>query len=122
MIPGSDLLDQALSVIASSTVQYFRATGRSLNNIGQYVTVYADPVDLLGSFQPVAKSLYQNLGLDFQKSYFNFFTSNNVIDLNRDISADQLSFNNVRYQVESATPWYAIDGWVEVRCVGIATS
>ena len=42
MIPGSNLLNMALSVIAKQTVAYYQANGRALNAVGQYVTTFND--------------------------------------------------------------------------------
>lgn len=117
MIPGSNLLDDALSVIASQTITYYRMTGRTLNDIGQDVTAYAPGISIDGSLQPVPRTLYEKLGLNLQNSYYTFYTSNNVLDVARDVSGDQFEFNGSRYQVESNNDWYAQDGWKGVLCV-----
>jgi hypothetical protein len=120
MIPGSNLLNMALTIIAKQTISYTRAIGRTVNNIGQYVTNYASPVNIVGSFQPVPRAMYELYGLDFQKSYFTFYSSNDLIDIQRDVSADQISFNSQTYQCLSSNDWFAIDGWVGILCVLIS--
>lgn len=122
MIPGSNLLNAALTVIAKQTVTYYRSTGRALNNVGQDVTTYAAGVSAMGSFQPVPRKLYTAYGLDLQKSYFTFYVSSNVIDVERDVSGDQIAFNGRRFQCESNNDWYAIDGWKGVLCVDIGAN
>ena len=122
MIPGQNLLNMALTVIARQTITYYQYTGRALNNVGQDVTTYADPVSMVGSLQPVPRQLYAQWGLDLQKSYYTFYTSNNILDIRRDVSADQFAFNNQRYQVESNNDWYAQDGWKGVLCVLIGAN
>lgn len=117
MIPGSNLLNQALSVIASQTINYYQASGRSLNSVGQDITTYNPVQEIQGSFQPVQRSLYAAYGLDLQKSYFNFYVSTDVLDVQRDISGDQIAFQGLRYQCESSTPWFGIDGWNAILCV-----
>ena len=62
---------------------------------------------------------FVHLGLDFAKSYAYFFISRNFIDLNRDVSADQLGFQGRRYQIQSNTKWYHIDGWLQILSVDI---
>jgi hypothetical protein len=116
-IPGSDLLNAALGLIASQEVGYYKYVSRSLNSVGQYVSVFEPLDNIRGSFQPVPKNLYQILGLDLQKAYYNFYVSKNLLDLSRNITADQLSFNGKRFTVESATDWYVIDGWKALLCV-----
>jgi hypothetical protein len=117
MIPGANVLNMALTVIAKQTIIYYRSLGRALNNVGQEVTSYDSGVTLLGSFQPVPRNLYNQFGLDLQKSYFTFYVSANLIDLGRDVSGDQIVFNSLRYQCESNNDWYDIDGWKGVLCV-----
>ena len=58
-------------------------------------------------------------GLDLQKDYYTFYTSNDVLDIQRDVSGDQLIFNGKRYQVESNNDWYPMDGWKGIICVYI---
>lgn len=122
MIPGQNILNMALTVIAKQTVTYLQANGRRLNAIGQDITDYMNPKLIKGSFQPIQKNLYQSLGLDFQKSYFNFFVSKDVIDIRRDFSSDQLIFGNQLFQCLSCTEWIGVDGWVQVLCEYVGTN
>lgn len=121
-VPGSNLLNQAFTVIARQTVNYYANTGRTTNSIGLDVTAYASVITLRGSFQPVPRKLYQQYGLDLQKSYYTFYCSANILDVARGVSGDQINFNGIRYQVESANDWFAMDGWVGVLCVQVALS
>lgn len=118
-VPGSNILNQAFRLIAKSVVQYYEALDRPLNDVGQNVTEYTPAVPMPGSWQAVPRRLYETLGLDFQKSYFNFYTSNDVVDIGRDVSADQIEFQGRRFQCESATEWYGIDGWVVILCIDV---
>lgn len=118
-IPGSNLLNAALTVIAKQSLIYYRATGRTLNDVGQDVTTYAPGVVVLGSFQPVPRTLYAQFGLDLQKDYFTFYVSKDVIDVGRDVSGDQLAYFDERFQCESNNDWYRADGWKGILCVKI---
>lgn len=118
-VPGSNLLRQALSVIASQCFQYFAFTGRTTNDIGQDVAQYATPTTLRGSVQPVPRSMYQTYGLDFQQNYLNVYVSRSLLDIARDVSGDQIAFQGKRYQCVSKTPWYGIDGWDAILCVEV---
>ena len=119
MIPGANLLNMALTIISKQTIQYYRYLSRASNSVGQYVSTYAAPVNIVGSWQPVPRNLYQVYGLDLQKDYFTFYTSNDVLDLARDISGDQVAFMGSRYQCESNNDWYKLDGWKGILCVKI---
>lgn len=115
-IPGQDLLEDALSIIESQSIIYYKASSRVLNDVGQYVTTYAPGTNIYGSFQPVPKNLYQQYGLDLQKTYYTFYTSNDIIDVQRDVSNDQIVFNGTRFNCESNNDWYAMDRWKGILC------
>lgn len=119
MIPGSNVLNMAFRVIAKSTVTYYQFVSRALNSVGQDVVTYNAPISLMGSFQPVQRKLYEALGLDFQKSYYYFYVSSELLDITRDVSGDQLTFNGRLFQCESNTEWFQIDGWNQVLCCDI---
>lgn len=122
MIPGSNILQAALQVIARSSFCYYAFESRTPNAVGQDVTTYAAPVTLQGSVQPVPRSLYQQYGLDFQRNYVNVYVSQTVLDVTRDVSGDQILFNGRTYQCVSVTPWSAIDGWSAVLCVQVPSA
>ena len=121
-VPGMNLLNMALTVIQRQSVQYYQYDGRTLNAVGQDVTTYLAPVTKVGSWQPIPRHLYEQLGLDLQKNYFNFYTSNDVLDVQRDVSGDQIVFEGSKYQCESNTEWYKLDGWKGVLCVYIGAA
>lgn len=100
MIPGANILNMALTIIAKQTVIYYKYLSRSVNAVGQNVTLYDLPMNVVGSWQPVPRNLYMVYGLDLQKEYFTFYTSNDLLDIQRDVSGDQLVFGGQRYQVE----------------------
>lgn len=117
MIPGSNILNLALSVIARAPFDYYAFTSRSVNELGQYQANYAAPVPLTGSVQPVPRTLYEQYGLDFQKNYLLFYVSQLVIDVQRDVSGDLMNFGGNTYQCLSNVNWFAMDGWVCVLAV-----
>lgn len=121
IVPGSNILAAALSIIAPSKFQYLQFDNRTLNSIGLNVTNYKAPVNATGSIQPVARNLYTNMGLDFQKNYWNFYVPQNTIDVNRDVSGDQAIFQGQRFQFLSKTPWFGVDGWNAVLAVEVPT-
>lgn len=118
-IPGSNLLNSALSIIAKLPFQYCQFTGRTTNGIGLDVATYAQPVNLSGSVQPVPRSMYQAYGLDFQCNYINVYVSQAITDIARDVSGDQIVFQGNTYQCISKTPWAGIDGWDAVLAVQV---
>lgn len=122
MIPGSNILEMALSVISAQTVTYYPFLSRTLNANALQVATYDTPIMIEGSMQPVPRQLYAEYGLDFEKSYYVFYTSTNVLPVTRDVSGDQIVFNNQRFQCESTTDWFVLDGWVGVLCIKIGSA
>lgn len=117
IVPGSNVLNIALSVLHKQTVTYYHYLGRTTNEIGQYVPQFSAGIPLQGSFQPVQRTLYQEYGLDIQFNYFTFYASRNVLDINRNTSSDHIAFNGERFQCISNVDWYGIDGWDGVLCI-----
>jgi len=122
MIPGIDILSLALGVIGSQEVVYYKYLDKTTSATLRDVPVYADGVVIsTGSLQPVPRSKYEFMGLDFNRSYVNWFVPVEVLglviqDIGRDVSPDQLEWNGSKYQVISLTPWDGQDGWVEALC------
>lgn len=123
LVPGSNLLNLALSVIGSSTVEWFKFVSQAPGPTGKNVVTYAAGVTVTkGSVQPVDRARYTAYGLDFQKSYVTWFVPNvdaSSITRNPDNSGDVIEFNGRRYQCVGDTPWKAIDSWTRVLCVDI---
>jgi len=108
-----NLLRLALTATGSQWVQYYAATGRETNAIGNLVTTYAQPVRISGSFQPVATSYYEQLGLDMTKSYSNWYDPNSTTrDIERDTTGDKIVFCGSTYIALSNNDWSCVDGWV----------
>jgi hypothetical protein len=120
-IPGVNLLALAQTAIGSQIAQLYAYTSRTSNAIGQYVTVFADPVNISGSFQPVPRQKYAELGLDFTKTYAWFYSSAQILDVARDRSGDQIAFGGKRWEVSGNNDWKAIDGWNGVLLVAVTS-
>lgn len=116
----NNLLNTALRVIPKQTVKYYQFLSRTTNDIGRDVSNYADSVDLLGSLQAVSWDRLQFLGLDSEEEYVIFYTSNDLLNIERDTSGDQLAYQGKRYQViGKPNDWIRQDGWNGVLCVRI---
>jgi len=119
MVPGSNLLARAMGPIARQTLQHRAFVSRSTNAAGDYVSVFADPVAITGSFQAINRATYQLLGLNLQKSYANLYTQAAVRTLERDREGDLLTFAGKTWQAESDQDWSAVDGWRKILCVQV---
>lgn len=121
MIPGLNILSEALRLIGSQTVVYYKATNRTKTPAGLFVPQFAAGVAVTqGSLQAVARSKYQILGLELSKKYVTWFVPQvAVVSLERGTSGDQFEYNGERFQAESVTDWSGQDGWLEVLAVKI---
>lgn len=118
-VPGSNLLNRAFKLIAKQTFTYYAFVSRAVNSVGYQNATYADPETLKGSVQPVPNRLYEFMGLDLQKNYYNIYVSNNVIDIKRDVSGDYVIYNSKKLQCESITAWFEADGWNQILAVQV---
>lgn len=116
-VPGSNLLKRASRLIKLQAVAYYQDAGRTNNDIGVEQTVYEPPVTVQGSVQAVPLSAYQQLGLDFGKTYVTLYTQTPMVGVARDVSGDVFTYNSKVYQVQSPTDWNAQDGWNGVLAV-----
>lgn len=119
MIPGINLLNIALGVIAPQTLQWFKFAGNVTNDLGQDIPSYEAPVTIIGSFQAVDIKTVQELGLDTGKQYRNFYTSNKLEMVERQTSPDYAVYQGRKYQVQGHADWYNQDGWKGILFVDI---
>lgn len=106
-----NLLNKALRLIPSQSVQWYQFVSSTTGGNGLDVSTFAVPVTVTGSFQPVPRNMYEQLGLELNKDYCNFFTSAAFGDLTRDIAGDEFVFAGDRYKVMSNTEWQPVNGW-----------
>jgi hypothetical protein len=111
----------ALRLIAPQTIDYYASTGRVTNSIGLDVPSFADPVTLANvSVQPVDKTKYEALGLDFGKNYVTLYIQQGVISIQRgEEGGDEFIYDGVRYHLTGNTNWKPQDGWNGAICVAI---
>lgn len=134
MIPGSNLLKTALSVIGSQTVNWFQYLSQVSGPTGLNTVTYAAVQTItLGSVQPVPRSRYEAYGLDWQKSYVTWFVPDATpepIKRNPDGSGDVIEWpvnrdgtliagKSRRYQLVGDTSWSNIDNWTYVLGIDI---
>lgn len=117
IVPGSNLLAIALSVMGKQKVSYFKRASETETPSGLNLVTYNAPVDnSTGSVQAVDRSKYEELGLSFEKTYITWFVPAlpSVVDIARDNSGDVIETGGGRYQLIGGTDWFAIDGWIAV--------
>lgn len=116
-VPGSNLLEDAFDAIETIEVLVFKRGERYKNNVGQYVTDFAEPVAFEGSVQAVDRRAYTQLGLDFAKTYKTIYLCADAHTFTRNTAGDQIGVGVGRYEIVSDLDWFEIDGWVGLLCV-----
>lgn len=117
MIPGLNLFKLAATRIATDTVIWRPFVSRERNALGNWVSVYGEPVPIRGSVQPVEAREYQALGLDMSKRYVTLFTAHNLQHVKRESSPDKITWNGGLWEPVGGDDWLKQDGWREVILV-----
>ena len=84
------------------------------NGLGIMVPTYSKWYGIRGNVQYVPKSMYQDLGLDFAKSYINAWGSVEIYTLDIKKQPDQLCWGGWLWNVTSQSEWNLANGWVNV--------
>lgn len=116
---GFNLLATVQSVISKQDYQIVKWLSKTENEIGFDIDTYAPPENRTGSVQPVARSNYQNLGLDFSKIYIQIWDVELIDVLSRSENADQIIFNGGKYKALPDLDWSSSGDWNSVLCVRI---
>jgi predicted NAD-dependent protein-ADP-ribosyltransferase YbiA (DUF1768 family) len=122
IVPGSNLLGIALTVIAPQQIVLYRFLSRTQNAIGEWVSTYAAGIPVEGSWQPVDQNKYESLGLDLSKKYYMFYTSEVIESIARGVSPDLAERNGRKYSTVADTPWNDVDGWQSAMFVDIGVA
>ena len=119
MIPGSNLLNLAFTIIKPTKVNLYRFSSKLENEIGNVVNSYEPPESITTGVQTVPRSVYRQMGLDFNKRYIRLWSSENFEDLQRDRSGDQIGYKGRRYELMNEEDWTPIDGWNGILAIDI---
>lgn len=115
-----NLLRLALKATGTQKVQYYAVTSITENAAGYLVPSHAPPVTIFGQFQPVATTYYEQLGLDYSKTYANWYDPNSTVrDIDRDTTGDKIVFCGHTYEALSNNDWSCVDGWAGTMFVRI---
>lgn len=117
MIPGMNVYKMASEILGRTDYVYFAADGRALDDRGIWAPTFAAGVPLKDSIQPLKRSLYSKMGLDFDKYYISIVTDSSLLVVERGTSGGQIEYQGDRYQLLSNTDWAPIDGWSRVLAI-----
>jgi len=97
----SNLLAKASTLIPLKKYQYLKFNSNIVNDVGIVSPAYDVAITIKANIQPVSRSVYEQFGLDMQKTYYTIFTSEVLQDLQRDKTGDKIIFNGKTLQIES---------------------
>lgn len=117
---GFNLLQLASGAIGFQQATWLAFQSRVANARGIWESVYAAPVTISGSWQPVGESTIKDLGLDTAKKYYNFYTSNPIDNVQRGEAPDRLIYEGRTYEVVGHADWYTQNGWRGIMCVDVS--
>lgn len=117
---GINLLGTVQTVIGKQEYQLKKWLGKTTNAAGFEIDEYAEPADRSGSVQPVSRSKYENMGLDFSKLYIKIFDVQLIDVLNRTENADQIIWQGGIYKAMPNMDWSKSGSWNSVLCVRVS--
>ena len=113
MILGN-LLELALTVLPAVNFEHRYFLGETVNEIGVKVPSYSEWTACRGMVQPVQRSRYEELGLDFAKDYINVWGSIPLHSVGLQNQPDQLRWNGFLFTITAVNEWNQYNGWVNV--------
>ncbi len=116
-----NVLRSVQTVIRAQTIIVRRFLSRATNDSGDWITAYSPDVTINVNVQPVTKSLYSKMGLDFEKDYVSILSVDNIDDLARDRSGDQVVIDSRLYETVGETDWQRSAGWNRIVCVYVGS-
>lgn len=115
-----NLLEHALPIInnvidqTSGTFQFRSQESEEVNEIGNPVASYGPWIPCQGAVQPVQRSRYEALGLDWSKKYINCWGSVLMNTIDKDTQPDQILWRGRLWNVTAVNDWNYHNGWVNV--------
>ena len=119
---GFNLLATAQSVIGRQEYQFIKWLGKTTNALGHDIDEYAETENRLGSVQPIARSKYQKLGLDFSGVYIEIWDVELINLLSRENNSDQVIFNGSTFKAQTGTDWSNSGSWNSVILVRVSNA
>ena len=112
-----NLLELALTVLPAVNFYYRHYEGETRNELGVKIPSYGSWQVCRGMVQPVQRSKYEDLGLDFAKNYINVWGTLNLKTVGLQNQPDQILWNGCLWNITAVNEWYQYNDWVNVTAV-----
>ena len=115
-----NLLEEVLPIInnviepTTGTFQFRSMTGETINEIGTPIPSWSEWTTCQGTVQPVNRSRYEALGLDWSKKYVNAWGSCHMTTVDDARQPDQILWRGMLWNVTAVDQWDPHNGWVHV--------
>ncbi|AWB00246.1 phage collar protein [Vibrio harveyi] len=114
-----NVLAAAQTVIRTQEIEVRRFSGRKANAAGLLESMYEQPVTINCSVQPVKRTAYKKMGLDFNKTYVSILAVEDIKDLARDRSGDQVVIQGSLFETVGESDWTMPAGWNRILAVKV---
>lgn len=113
-----NLLEGALSVLPFVCFKYRSFRRSEVDEFGQSVQAFNEWKLCRGMVQPVNRSLYEDMGLDFTKTYISVWGSIPLdASSEKQDGSDQLLWNGHLWNITAVNEWNQYNGWANVTAV-----
>lgn len=112
-----NLLELALTVLPAVNFYYRHYEGETRNELGVKIPSYGQWQVCRGMVQPVQRSKYEDLGLDFAKNYINVWGTLNLKTVGLQNQPDQILWNGCLWNITAVNEWFQYNSWVNVTAV-----
>ena len=119
MMLRKNLLQQGLRLIPPESFQYEKYKEETVNSQGIKVPTYEKAVTIKGSVQSPENSLYQQLGLSFDKNYKIFYCASVIRGNEVQPQPDRFIYDGRTFETVKNTNWFIYDGWCGVLAVEV---
>lgn len=112
-----NILEAALSVLPAVSFRYRAFRKSEVDEFGQKRPEYGEWKVCRGMVQPVNRTAYEDMGLDFSKNYVNAWGSIPLETVSDETSPGQILYNGRLWNITAVNEWNQYNGWTNVTAV-----
>lgn len=114
-----NLLESALTLLPTVSFSFRQNLGETVDEFGQKRRTYGEWIACRGMVQPVPRSAYADLGLDFAEKAINVWGSVPILTVGdeEDGGPSQILWNARLWNVNTVTEWNQYNGWVSIVAI-----
>lgn len=110
-VPGLNVAHIARNIITFVPMIVYKSLSRTTSNRGLDQNIFAAPVLLVASAQPLTTELAEKLGMEWKPEGFTFIAEADLKSVSRNLTGDLIFFRERYYNITRTSPWHSLDGW-----------